>query len=151
LALAHYLKGEFKKAAALYEKCMEYSTNPDLLIATTDWLYMTYRRMGLEEKATALLQAISPEMEIIENASYLSRLLLYKGEKQADELLDLTNTAPEAQLDIVTQGYGVANWHYYNGRKDQAITILEQLMKTDYWSAFGYIAAEADLERMREN
>lgn len=48
--LAHYLKGEFEQAAAVYEKCMIYSTNPDLLTATTDWLYMTYRRLAGKQK-----------------------------------------------------------------------------------------------------
>lgn len=146
--LAHYLKGEFERAAEIYEKCMAYSTNPDLLTATTDWLYMTYRRLGREKEAAALLEAIHPGMEIIENESYLARLLLYKGEKKPEELLDLDNQTPDAQLDIVTQGYGVANWHLYNGRAREAKAILEKLIATDYWSAFGYIAAEADLLRL---
>lgn len=146
--LAHYLKGEFERAAEIYEKCMTYSTNPDLLTATTDWLYMTYRRLGRDSEAAALLEAIHPDLEIIENGSYLARLLLYKGEKKPEDLLDLDNQAPDAQLDIVTQGYGVANWHLYNGRAREAKAILEKLIATDYWSAFGYIAAEADLQRI---
>ena len=36
-----------------------------------------------------------------------------------------------------------------NGKFSEAEALREQLMKTDYWSAFGYIAAEADLHRMR--
>lgn len=147
-ALAYYLLGNFEQAASIYEKCMAYSTNPDLLIATTDWLYMTYRRLGKDDKAAAVLESIHAEMEIVENHSYLSRLLFYKGEKQAGELLDLENEDPDAQLNIVTQGYGVANWHYYNGRTERAKSLLERLLETDYWSAFGYIAAEADLERL---
>jgi hypothetical protein len=95
-----------------------------------------------------LLEAIHPGMDIIENESYLARLLLYKGEKKPEDLLDLDNEASEAQLDIVTQGYGVANWHFYNGRTQEAKAILEKLIATDYWSAFGYIAAEADLQRL---
>ena len=146
--LAHYLKGEFERAAEIYEKCMTYSTNADLVTATTDWLYMTYRRLDREEEAAALLEAIHPGMDIIENESYLARLLLYKGEKKPEDLLDLDNEASEARLDIVTQGYGVANWHFYNGRTQEAKAILEKLIATNYWSAFGYIAAEADLQRL---
>ena len=145
--LAYYLKGEFAKAAAIYEQCMSYSDNPDLLCATSDWLYMTYQRMGETEKANALLETITPDMEIIENASYFNRLLLYKGLKEPQDLLDLENTDPEAQLNIVTQGYGVGNWYQYNGDKDKATEIFKKVVGSDYWSAFGYIAAEADLLR----
>jgi predicted Zn-dependent protease len=41
--------------------------------------------------------------------------------------------------------YGAANWHYYSGEPDKADEMLRELVSTDSWSAFGYIAAEADL------
>lgn len=146
--LAYYLQGDFEKAAALYEKCMEYSINPDLLTATTDWLYMTYRRLGKEDEAKALLAPIHADLEIIENTSYLNRLLMYKGLRAPTDLLDLNNEDPEQLLNIVTQGYGVGNWYLYNGDEEQALTVFKKIVGTTYWSAFGYIAAEADLVRM---
>ena len=148
-ALAYYLKGDLEQAASLYEACMRYSTNPDLLAATSDWLYMTYRRLGEDGKAAEVLEAITPDLKIIENASYFNRLLMYKGLKKAEDLLDLNNTDPEHLLDIVTQGYGVGNWHLYQGDTTMAKQIFEQILATSYWSAFGYIAAEADLSRMK--
>ena len=51
LALAHYLRGDFEAARDAYLECLEHSDNPDLLVATTDWLYMTYRRLGEDEAA----------------------------------------------------------------------------------------------------
>jgi tetratricopeptide (TPR) repeat protein len=147
-ALAWYLKGDFEKAAELYNTCMIYSSNPDLLCATSDWLYMTYRRIGDNDRAASVLENITEGMEIIENHSYYNRLLFYKGLKEADELLDLDNTNPENQLDIVTQGYGVGNWYLYNNRPDKAKEIFQKVVASDYWPAFGYIAAEADLTRM---
>ncbi|MCI0666085.1 MAG: tetratricopeptide repeat protein [Acidobacteria bacterium] len=57
LGLAHYLKGEFAKAVAAYERCYFVAEKTraqaeankegrdDSLVAITDWLYMTYRRM----------------------------------------------------------------------------------------------------------
>ena len=147
LALAHYLKGDFEAAAESWETCMEVSNNPDLLCATTDWLYMTYRRMGKEKAAAALLEGITADMEIIENTSYHNRLLMYKGLRQPEELLDLGNKTEEARLDIVTQGYGVGNWYLYNGNREKAFTVFTTLVKSEYWPAFGYIAAEAELHR----
>lgn len=148
LGLAHYLKGDFMSAMNAYEECMKYSTNPDLLCATLDWLYMTHRRLGHESVAEKLLETVNNEWNVIENDSYFSRLNMYKGEIQPGDLLDLENQDADAQIDIVTQGYGVGNWYLYNGDEERAVEIFNRIMDCDYWPAFGYIAAEADLRRM---
>jgi tetratricopeptide (TPR) repeat protein len=144
-ALAHYLKGAFEKAIPIYEKCMVYSDNDDLITATADWMYMTYRRLGQEDKAQQVLAKIHSDMKIIENDAYYKRLLMYKGEIKPSYLLDLENDDPDELLNLVTQGYGVGNWYFYNGEKGKALEIFRKIVGTDYWSAFGYIAAEADL------
>jgi tetratricopeptide (TPR) repeat protein len=144
-ALAHYLKGAFEKAIPIYEKCMAYSDNDDLITATADWMYMTYRRLGQEDKAQQVLAKIHSDMKIIENDAYYKRLLMYKGEIKPSDLLDLENDDPDELLNLVTQGYGVGNWYFYNGEKGKALEIFRKIVGTDYWSAFGYIAAEADL------
>lgn len=149
-ALAHYLKGDFEKAAALYEECLFYSINSDLLVATADWLYMTYRRLEKNDKAERLLKRITPDLNIIENQSYFNRLLMYKGLKKPEDLLDFEQTDLDAQLDIVTQGYGVGNWYFYNKEEEKAVEIFHKLLATQYWSAFGYIAAEADLNNQKK-
>ena len=148
LGLAYYLKGDFAKAENAYLECMKYSKNPDLLTATSDWLYMTYRRQGKDDYAQKVLEDITPGMEIIENDGYYNRLLMYKGLKQPEDLLNFENITEDNLLNLVTQGYGVGNWYYYNNDSTKANEIFEKVTSTDYWSAFGYIAAEADLARM---
>lgn len=148
LGLAHYLKGDFMSAIESYKECMKYSTNPDLLCATLDWLYMTHRRLGHESIAEKVLNTVNNEWNVIENESYFNRLRMYKGEIMPKDLLDLENADQDAQIDIVTQGYGVGNWFLYNGDEKRAIKIFNRIMDCDYWPAFGYIAAEADLRRM---
>ena len=82
-------------------------------------------------------------MDIIENTAYHRRLLMYKGEIPPDSLLD-----PSAEpLQYVTQGYGVANWYMANGDTTRANAILDKVLESGYWAAFGYIAAEADVAR----
>ena len=74
--------------------------------------------------------------------------MMYKGESDAAALL----TASQSEgLDAVTIGYGVANWHLYNGRKEEARRILEQIVETNatQWASFGYLASEAEVARMR--
>ncbi len=146
-ALAHYLKGEFPRAAELYEKCMDVSINSDLIVATVDWFYMTYRRMGEDLKAKRLLSYVDKGMKIIENQSYFKRILMYKGDYAPDDLLHFESDDLASQLDIVTQGYGVGNWYRYNGDLEKAKEVFEELLETDYWSAFGFLAAEADMKR----
>ena len=145
LGLAYYLEGDFEKAATAYEKCMEYSrVNDDMLVATADWQYMTYRRLGRDDDAARVLDDIQEEMDVIENFAYHKRLLMYKGLVDPEELLD-----PNAdELDLATQGYGVANFYFVNGEVDKAREILDKVLAGKYWAAFGYIAAEADVKRM---
>lgn len=143
LALAYYLQGDFEKAARAWESCMEFSKNDDMLVATSDWLYMTYRRLGRDEDAAEVLEAIHEDMDIIENFAYHKRLLMYKGLVEPEELLDPNADA----LDLATQGYGVANFYYVNGEEERAREILERVLEGEYWAAFGYIAAEADIAR----
>ncbi|MBX2899883.1 MAG: hypothetical protein KF775_09535 [Cyclobacteriaceae bacterium] len=150
LGLAHYLKGEFEPAAQAYLSCMTVSNHDDLVTATTDWLYMTYRRQGKTQAAIKLLEQITPSMTIVENDSYFKRLLLYKGLLPVDSVLNVSNAAPDADLALATQGYGVGNWYLYNGDTAQSISIFERVVGGKHFSAFGFIAAEADLARFRE-
>ena len=149
LGLAHYLKGDFAAAADAYRLCMEHSKNPDMQVATAHWQYMTFRRMAREDEAARVLQAITGDMPVIENASYHKLLMMYTGATDADTLLAASKANP---LDAVTIGYGVANWHLYHGRRNDARDILSTIVEqyaTTQWPGFGYIAAEADLARMR--
>lgn len=148
LGLAHYLKGEFDKAADAYRLCMEHSKNADMQVATAHWQYMTLRRLGREAEAARVLEPITADMRVIENGSYHRLLMMYKGAATPEALL----AASKAEaLDAVTIGYGVANWHLYNGRRAEAQRILQTIVDENaqtQWAGFGYIAAEADLARM---
>ncbi len=148
LGLAHYLKGDFASAADAYRLCMEQSKNPDMQVATAHWQYMTLRRLGREQEAAKVLEPITVDMPVIENGSYHKLLLMYKGQNEAEALLAASKAAA---LDAVTIGYGVANWHFYNGRPDVARQILTTIVEqhASQWAGFGYIASEADLARMR--
>jgi len=151
LGLAHYLLGDFGRAVRAYESCLEVvrdasrgekSQTDDSFVAVADWLYMYYRRAGKKSEADRLLERVRPDMNVKENLSYFHRLLLYKGLKKEEELLDLANAS---DLDIATRGYGVANWNFYSGRKDRAREIFLKIVSGKHWPAFGFIAAEVEL------
>ena len=146
LGLAHYLKGDFERALESYEACLDASENNDMHVATADWLYMTLRRLGRDAEAEQVLEPITEDMELLENFAYHRRLLMYKGLLSPESLLSVENDADEA-LNLATQGYGVGNWYLYNGDPDRAGEIFENVLAGEYWAAFGYIAAEAELAR----
>ena len=144
LGLAYYLKGDYQKAVPAYVECMKVSTNDDSVTATSDWLWMTFMRLNRKADAARLLEPITPKMDILENGSYHRRLLMYKGLEKPEALLD---PASADDLTIATQGYGVGNWYYVTGNRTRAREIFEKVVAGPQWSAFGYIAAEADLQR----
>ncbi|HKB15826.1 MAG TPA: prolyl oligopeptidase family serine peptidase, partial [Planctomycetota bacterium] len=148
LGLARYLKGDFEGAARAYVSCMEFSRgSDDRLVATSDWLHMTLQRLGRPAEAAAVLGPIRKDLRVLDNDSYFRRLLLYKGELQPGDFLDPTETSG---VNRATLGYGLGNWHLWNGRTEEARRIFEEIVRGPQWSAFGFIAAEAELARMRK-
>ncbi len=144
LALAHYLKGDFDAALPVWQEAMTVSDNDDMRVATSDWLYMTYRRLGRTDEAAAVLEPIHADMRILENEAYHRRLLMYRGELAPDSLLNV-QTADAVQL--ATYGYGVANWYFYNGDTAKADDLFDRILEQPNWAAFAYIAAEAEKAR----
>lgn len=148
LGLAHYLKGDFESAEKAYIQCLDVSNNDDLLCATADWLYMTYRRMNKPDEAARVLELIREDMDIVENDSYYLRLQMYKGMLPPDDLLKVSGDNPDVDLALATQGYGVGNWYLCEGDTARAVEIFRQVTSGKHFAAFGFIAAEADLQRL---
>jgi dipeptidyl aminopeptidase/acylaminoacyl peptidase len=146
LGLAHYLKGDFAAAEKAYRRCLERARgSDDRLVSATDWLYMTLRRLGRADEAARLLEPIHAGLDVAPDRAYLNRLLLYKGVYTPLDLL----RAGGDPLTRDTYGYAVGNWHLYNGRKDEARAAFERVASSPQWPAFGHVAAEAELARMK--
>jgi tetratricopeptide (TPR) repeat protein len=145
LGLAHYLKGDFEQALAAYNECMAVSKNPDGVVSTSHWLYMTLRRLGRPKEAEAVLEPISTDMDVIENTAYHKLLLMYRGEIAPEEF---TNLDPNT-VDGVTTLYGLANWWIYNGQPEKAQPVFDRILRGTQWAAFGFIAAEFDRPRVQ--
>jgi tetratricopeptide (TPR) repeat protein len=150
LGLARYLSGDFAGAESAYRECLPWSTNDDRLVATTDWLYLTLRKLGKDGEARAVLEPVKTEMDVPENGNYHARLLMYKGLITTEALLAPKDGASEADrlTRFAIQAYGVGQRHLWNGEKAEAIAIFRKLLAAPNWSAFGYIAAEVELFRL---
>lgn len=145
--LAHYLKGEFENAITEYENALDLELTDDMRIAVLYWYYMALKRSGNDLKAGEIIEPVNAEIELIENEAYLNLILVFKGVFDANRLMEVSDDA----LENATLGYGIGNWHYMNGREERAISIWENVYETDQWPAFGYIAAEAELARIRNS
>jgi tetratricopeptide (TPR) repeat protein len=148
LALAHYLKGDYERAIPVYRKELADARNDDRRVSTAHWLYMSLRRLGRAAEAAKVLEPIRRDMNVIENDTYRDLLLMYKGELPPDSVLKV---GPNGEMSVTdaTGAYGVGNWHLYNNRRADAERVFRQIVAGGQWGAFGYIAAEAELARMR--
>lgn len=151
LGLAYYLSGQYGKAAQSYEKCLTYCVHDHELAATSDWLYMTYRRLGEDEVAEKTLDLIREDMTLHQEEGYFERLLMYKGLIEPDTLLQRSANAPFDKHHVATQvrKYGVGNYYLSEGDSSRGQKILNEIVDGRYWAAYEYIAAEADLARIK--
>lgn len=148
LALAHYLEGDFASAIPIQRRELDDARNDDRRVSIAHWLYMSLRRLDRNDEAARVLAPITPQMNVIENGTYHQLLLMYKGVLPPDSLLT-TGSGGEMSVTDATAAYGVGNWHLYNGRRGEAERIFRRIVAGGQWGAFGYIAAEAELARMR--
>lgn len=145
LGLAHYLKGDFANAAKVFRQCVAVAKGSDDQTAgSSDWLYMSLRRLDRPAEAAAVLETISPTMAVRDSRQYFDRLLMYKGVYEPEDLLRAGGDA----VSSATYAYAVANWYLYNGRRDEALALMRRIVKGGNWMPFGFIAAEADLARL---
>lgn len=145
LGLAHYLKRDFALALNAYREAEKVSTNADMLVATTHWLYMTLRRLGREDEASKTVAAIKDDLDVIENGDYYKLIGVYKGKRRAADLWKEINQ-PANNLSNATVGYGLGNWFLYNGQRAEATKAFQQITDGNQWASFGYIAAESELK-----
>jgi tetratricopeptide (TPR) repeat protein len=172
LALAYYLTQRYADAAAAIDKCMDFAENPkwqaveearvnpiwyrscmslktdnDARAAMLDWRYRALRRAGKHADARRLARAVREGWTVDENAPYYRALLFYRGIRDETSTLDSLSAAGE--LPFVTGAYGVASWHLVEGDTARARALFQQIVATGQWPAFGFIAAEVDLARMK--
>jgi tetratricopeptide (TPR) repeat protein len=148
LGLCYFIKGEYKKALSAYRKCLAVSKNNDMYVATANWMYITLLRLNKRKAAADLLATVSPEMELIENNDYHEILMLYKKNTDFTDPLQYLKTEKK-DLGLASFGFGLGNYLLQKGKKEEARKIFEHIVQSHQWAAFGFMAAEAELKRMK--
>ena len=144
LGVLQYVRGEFAAAAASFAKAQAIAPDAGELAGSTDWLWMSLSRAGRDADAKAMLDR-RPDNKPVTNA-YTRRLQLYRGEIGPDAVLTPADTD---DVQVATLAYGLGNWYLIRGDQAQAGAWFERSIQSGGWPAFGFIAAEAELRRMR--
>lgn len=152
LGLAYFLKGEYKQALKAYKECLRVSANDDMKVAMVNWTWLVLNKLGKTKEATELLYTVYPNAAVIENFDYLKLVSnLYRdkpGENEVKEYgFDLLKGA--SPLGTSTISFAVGFYCYVKGFKEQAKEFFEKAVSTNQWSSFGFIAAEAELRRLK--
>ncbi|HMQ02573.1 MAG TPA: hypothetical protein PKD26_01480 [Pyrinomonadaceae bacterium] len=151
LALAHYLRRNFNKAAQHFMNSYNRgfaAKSPDMMVAAAYWVYMSSARYGKKLRGDAdglLAREIRDDLEIIENHDYYKLIKLNKGLIKPETLLSEIK-GDAITLGSASLGYGIGNYFLYNGDKEKAMTIFRKIVEGNQWASFGYIAAEAELK-----
>jgi len=146
LALARYLKRDYGRAVDEWKRARDVGQNPDNLVSASHWLYLSLRRAGRDAEAAAVVAAVRADLAVIENTNYHRLLLLYKGDRSADETL---KEAGEGAGGTAVR-YGVSAWHLASGRRDAATALWDAILAGPDWPSFGYIAAEVDKAQTKD-
>jgi len=146
LGLAYYLKGDDRQALLAWEKCLDIANNDDMKVATINWLNLVLRKMGRQKDADQHLKEVSNEMEIIENHDYFDILVMYKTN---DDSKLVSKTQNQETLSNATLGFALGSYYQLKGNGDKAKELFEKVVSGKQWSSFGFIAAEAELARMK--
>jgi hypothetical protein len=73
---------------------------------------------------------------------------MYRGLIQPQDLL-ASGPDQDEELNLATYGYALGNWYQMKGQSKVAEDYYRRVIAGTYWSAFGYIAAETELARLR--
>jgi tetratricopeptide (TPR) repeat protein len=144
LGVVQYLRGDFAGAAGSFARAQPIAPDAGELAGSTDWLWMSLSRAGRGAEAKAMLDR-RPDSKPVTNA-YTRRLQLYRGEIGPDAVLTPADTD---DVQAATLAYGLGNWYLVQGDTAQARRWFERSIQSGGWPAFGFIAAEVELRRLR--
>lgn len=161
LGLAYYLRDDFKKAAAIYARCLSTKTpatgkenlrtcgpdpekDPGGRMGMTDWAYRSTRRAGDSAGAKKLLAGIPDGLKLeAGNEAYYRTLRFYKGTLTEEQALDGLKG-----VYFAGTGYGVANFLILEGKKAEGCALLKRVLDVkEGHFGWGAVAGEIEMKR----
>jgi len=146
LGVLHFVQGEFARAADAFARGRANAPNAGEVAGSYDWLWMSLMRAGRSDEARALLASMPDSVPRAAANAYSQRLRLYKGEITPEQVLTAADTG---DVNVATLAYGLGNWYLLRNERAKAREWFERSIRSGGWPAFGFIASEAELRRMR--
>lgn len=144
LGVLRFVRGDFNAAADAFRRAQPRAPDANELAGATDWLWMSLQRAGRAAEAEAMLARRPDSLQA--TAAYAKRLKMYRGEIGPDALFAPSDTS---DIDVATLAYGLGNYYLVKGDSARARAQFERSVKSGGWPAFGFIASEQELARMR--
>jgi tetratricopeptide (TPR) repeat protein len=144
LGIVKHVSADFNGAAEAFARALPIAPNPGERAGSIDWSWMSLSRAGRAAEARAMVERHADSLP--EGNAYTRRLALYRGESDPERILTPADTSG---IDRATLSYGIGNWYLVRGDTARAREWFGRAVMSGGWPAFGFIAAEAELGRMR--
>ena len=144
LGIVKFVAGDFAGAADAFAHALPLAPDSGERAGSVDWSWMSLMRAGRRAEAQAVLdrKADTPPA----GNAYTQRLRLYRGAIGPDQVITPADTA---DIAVATLSYGLGNWYLVKGDTTEARKWFERSVRSGGWPAFGFIAAEAELKRLK--
>jgi tetratricopeptide (TPR) repeat protein len=144
LGIVKYVTGDFTGAAAAFAHALPLAPDSGERAGSVDWSWMSLMRAGRRAEAQAVLDRNSAGPR--GGNFYDVRLRLYRGQIGPDQVVTPADTA---DIALATLSYGLGNWYLLRGDTTSAKQWFERAVHSGGWPAFGFIASEAELKRLK--
>jgi len=144
LGIVKYVSGDFSGAAAAFAHALPLAPDSGERAGSIDWSWMSLMRAGRRAEAQAVLDRNSAGPR--GGNFYDVRLRLYRGQIGPDQVVTPADTA---DIALATLSYGLGNWLLLRADTASAKRWFERSVRSGGWPAFGFIASEAELERLK--
>lgn len=147
LGFTYYCNGDYAKATEALSAAAESALTPDQMSRAVLWLFFAARRTGVDAGA-AVLQLVQESWAKGARHQEIDLLLAFKGLLPSDSIRSRALRANEVARPLY--GYGIA--YYLELLPDhgaEAEAWLDWVRSGPDWTALPYLAAEADLARLR--
>ncbi|HEV8613601.1 MAG TPA: hypothetical protein VGQ73_08810 [Gemmatimonadales bacterium] len=148
LGMALYCKGENLAAYKVLAEAAGIALTADDLARSLLWLFFALRRVGTGSEAWRVLELVQPDWAAETTVPEIKLLRAFKGQLPTDSIQAQAMGARGEERALYS--YGIA-YHLLlkPGREADAELWLERARSGQDWSALVYLAAEADLARLR--
>ena len=159
LGMAYYYLGDYEKALTYYQQGLKVTGLKSKFTAPlVYWSYLSLCQLGRKDtkEAKELLQLVDADDPSVQSL-YLWLIRLHRNECTAQDVYDFEEEYEKNErtqcgnVDYLTgtYGYGIAIKYYFDGQKEKAREVMEEVVAANRdWNAWGYIACQKDLGRL---